>query len=146
MQDNTIPQPNDTTNNDRDIYMEIHAIAIRCPSLHFQYYHVKGHQDKDLNWQLTIAKQYNADVITMPSNIFKQAAPVAQPCRPPSLKQPNPTWRLVEKASAVNSSQHCAWQLQHHPTGYIYRRISTRHKLTSTWSSGKYSCPLLTPS
>jgi len=54
-------QPNDTTNDNSDIYMEIHQTATRSPALRYQYLHVKGHQDKDPKCQLTLAEHYNVE-------------------------------------------------------------------------------------
>jgi len=48
-------------NEDRDIFMEIHATSLKVSALTFQYFHVKGHQDKDPKHQLTLTKQYNVD-------------------------------------------------------------------------------------
>ncbi len=45
---NPSPRPNDTTNDDRNIYLAIQESAEQCPALHLQYWHVKGHQDNDL--------------------------------------------------------------------------------------------------
>jgi len=54
-------QPNDTTNDDSDIYMEIHHLSISSSALRYQYFHVKGHQDKDPKHQLTLAEHYNVE-------------------------------------------------------------------------------------
>jgi len=54
-------RPNDTTNNDMDLYMEIHATATKCQHILFQYLHVKGHQDAKPNHQLTTSEQHNVD-------------------------------------------------------------------------------------
>jgi len=54
-------QPNDTTNNECDLYLEIIAQVAQCTSIEYQYLHVKGHQDKNLEHQLTIAEQHNVD-------------------------------------------------------------------------------------
>jgi len=49
------------TNDDRDIYTEIHTTATHSPALRYQYFHVKGHQDKDPKHQLTLAEHYNVE-------------------------------------------------------------------------------------
>jgi len=51
MQTNTITQPNDTLNNDRDILLAITAVATSCLPVSLQYNHVKGHQDTQANLQ-----------------------------------------------------------------------------------------------
>jgi len=61
MQQERIQCPNNTTNNDCNIYLEITATAIRCIGITFQYLHVQGHLDTKLDHQLTIAKQHNID-------------------------------------------------------------------------------------
>jgi len=57
----SIMRPNDTTNDDYDIYLAIHAAAKQCPALRIQYWHVKGHQDNDPNHKLTVEEQHNVD-------------------------------------------------------------------------------------
>jgi len=61
-------RPNDATNDDRDIYLEIIATTKQVPRLTFQYFHVKGHQDKDPKHQLTLSEKYNVDC----DNLAKQ--------------------------------------------------------------------------
>jgi len=52
---------NKTTANDCNIYIAILDVADNCPSATFQYWHVKGHQDKDPTQKLTIPEQHNVD-------------------------------------------------------------------------------------
>jgi len=54
-------RPNDAMNDDWDIYLEIVAEANQCPVIKYQYAHVKGHQDKDPECQLTIPEQHNVE-------------------------------------------------------------------------------------
>ncbi len=54
-------RPNETTTDDRDIYLAIHETAQCCPQISFNYWHVKGHQDADHNHQLTVEEQHNVD-------------------------------------------------------------------------------------
>jgi len=61
MQTQTIVRPNDTTNDDWDIYIAIDAAAKQCQMVNFHYRHVKGHQDNDPQRQLTIPEQHNVD-------------------------------------------------------------------------------------
>jgi len=58
---NNITRPNDTTNDDRDIYLAIHETTKKCGMITFQFWHVKGHQDADSNHQLTVEEQHNMD-------------------------------------------------------------------------------------
>ncbi len=61
LQTTTSVRPNDTTNDDCNIYLAIHEAATQCLFIKFQYWHVKGHQDKDPKNHLTIAEQHNVD-------------------------------------------------------------------------------------
>jgi len=54
-------QPNDTTNDDHDIYLEISTLATKCQLLLPHFLHVKGHQDQKANQPLTIWEQFNID-------------------------------------------------------------------------------------
>ncbi len=54
-------RPNETTNDDCDIYLAIQESATQCPVICFQYWHVKGHQDNNPNHQLTMEEQHNVD-------------------------------------------------------------------------------------
>ncbi len=51
IQESTIAQPNDTTTNDHDLFLEITATAACCQSISFQYLHIKGHQDANPHCQ-----------------------------------------------------------------------------------------------
>ena len=61
LQQATTLRPNDTTNNDMDLYMEIIATIRACPRSTFQFIHVKGHQDTQRNHQLTTPEHHNVD-------------------------------------------------------------------------------------
>jgi len=57
----TTLRPNDTANDDRDIYLAICDALTKCTPLQPQLFHVKGHQDKDPKRPLTITEQLNVD-------------------------------------------------------------------------------------
>jgi len=57
----TITCPNETTNNDHNVYLEIMATAQRCQPLEIHYFHVLRHQDKKANHPLTITEQLNVE-------------------------------------------------------------------------------------
>jgi len=59
MQETTISHPNDTTANDRDIYLEITATATQCTNLAIRYQYVPGHQDTKANRPLTTIQEYH---------------------------------------------------------------------------------------
>jgi len=55
------PKPNDTTSDDRDIYIAISTLVLQCSPLQPRFLHVKGHQDAQANRPLTIIEQHNVD-------------------------------------------------------------------------------------
>jgi len=54
-------RPNDTMNNDQDVYLAINATITQCAPVTLQFLHVKGHQDSKSKKPLTIIKQFNVD-------------------------------------------------------------------------------------
>jgi len=54
MKDCVIVRPNDTTNDDHDLYAAITAEADKCRPVRITYIHVKGHQDANKEKPLTI--------------------------------------------------------------------------------------------
>jgi len=61
LKQNLRTRPNDTTNDDCDLYLAITEMASRCGSLMFKYIHVKGHQDKAKDHELTTAEKHNVE-------------------------------------------------------------------------------------
>jgi len=61
MQTTTIVHPNNTMNDDRDVYMEILNVTVHCTPLTFVFLHVKGHHDLQKNHPLTIIEQLNVN-------------------------------------------------------------------------------------
>ena len=61
MKNNAIRQPNDTTNDDYDIYATITAMAATCSPLQINYIHIKGHQDKSKERPLMMAGLHNVE-------------------------------------------------------------------------------------
>jgi len=49
MQTSTITCPNDTTNDDRDVFLAIHDIISKCALVSLHFFHVMGHQDSKSN-------------------------------------------------------------------------------------------------
>jgi len=61
-QDGQPPRPNDTTTNDRDLYVALADIVQQCQPLLLQFQHVQGHQDvKQRHRPLTLAEAYNVE-------------------------------------------------------------------------------------
>ena len=56
-----ITRPNDSTNDDRDVYLAISDAILKCCPLTTQLCHVKGHQDRDPKRKLTLPEQLNID-------------------------------------------------------------------------------------
>jgi len=82
--------PNDTTSDDRDVYLEISTLAQKFNPLIPQFLHVKGHQDQKANRPLTIWEQYNIDcddrakrytcnAVKSSTTLGNPAIPIAQP-------------------------------------------------------------------
>ncbi len=61
MQNATITCPNDTTDDNCDIYLAISENITQCAPITLQFLHVMGHQDIKLNRPLTITKQWNIE-------------------------------------------------------------------------------------
>jgi len=61
MRNATLIRPNDTTNDDRDVYLAIYEASSQCAPINIQFLHVKGHQDSKSNKPLTTIEQFNVD-------------------------------------------------------------------------------------
>jgi len=61
-QDEQTPRPNDTTANDRDLYVALADTIRQCQPLRLQFLHVQGHQDaKKQHRPLALAEVYNVE-------------------------------------------------------------------------------------
>jgi len=67
----TIRRPNDTTNDDYDLYVAILAEAKNCRPLRLHYIHVKGHQDQNKDTPLTIEAAHNVDCDNVAKNYVR---------------------------------------------------------------------------
>jgi len=83
-------RPNDTTNDDHDIYLEIAAQADQCTAIEYQYVHVKGHQDKDLEQQLTIPKQHNVECDRLAKHFIQTSPQTSTDLPTPEFKVAQP--------------------------------------------------------
>jgi len=52
---------NDTTKDDRDLYLAITTVISACHPLALKFLHVKGHQDEKANQPLTIKEILNIE-------------------------------------------------------------------------------------
>ncbi len=60
-QEPQIQRPNDTTANDRDLYVAIASTIQQCRPLLMQFIHVPGHQDAKKKRPLTLVELYNVE-------------------------------------------------------------------------------------
>jgi len=60
-QEQSILRPNDTTANDRDLYVAIATTVQQCHPLNLQFLHVSGHQDTKKKRPLTLVEMYNIE-------------------------------------------------------------------------------------
>jgi len=74
MKRNLRTRPNDTTNDDRDLYMAITDAASKGNALNFKDIHVKGHQDKATDHELTPAKKHNVECDCLAKLYVKNSA------------------------------------------------------------------------
>jgi len=72
MKDCIIIQPNDTTNDDYNLYAAITVEAAKCCPLHIHYIHIKGHQDQKNDKPLTTEKAHNVDCDNAAKNYVRQ--------------------------------------------------------------------------
>jgi len=56
-----ITRPNDTTNDDHDVYLAINETISQCAPVTLRFIHVKGHQDSKSKKPLTLIEQFNVD-------------------------------------------------------------------------------------
>jgi len=100
LQQTTTLHPNDTTDNDMDLYLEINATARTCPRILFQYLHVKGHQDAKPNHQLTTTEQHNIDCDRCAKDhVWKK--------QPPSTLYGNPAFAVAQPHICINGRIIC---------------------------------------
>jgi len=100
LQQMTTLHPNDTMNNDMDLYMEINATARSCTCILFQYLHVKGHQDAKTNHQLTTTEQHNVDC-------DRHAKDHVQQQHPPSTLYGNPAFEVARPHLCIHGKIIC---------------------------------------
>jgi len=85
-----IVRPNETTADDRDVYLAIIETTTQCAPVTLQFLHVMGHQDTKSNQPLTITEQWNVEcdkkaklyvttTKTQSTSLSNPAIPAAQP-------------------------------------------------------------------
>jgi len=90
MQNSMIVRPNETTADDRDVYLAIIETTTQCAPVTLQFLHVMGHQDTKSHRPLTITEQWNVEcdkkaklyvmtTKTQSTSFSNPAIPAAQP-------------------------------------------------------------------
>jgi len=90
MWDCVIKRPNDTTNDDYDLYAAITAEAAQCHPICVQYIHVKGHQDKNKDQPLTTEAIHNIDCDNTAKNYVHTCNLQSMTLNNPELKAAQP--------------------------------------------------------
>jgi len=140
------PRPNDTTNNDQDIFMEIQVMAAQTKAIHYEYYHMKGHQDKDPEHKLTLAEQYNVNCNHYTKEYVQSTNLCSTHINNPAFAAAQPHLMIEGKVICCRFLPSlCAAAFTPH-TGSTWKRDYHGCTLRLTRYSGRY-CPwLLTPS
>ncbi len=90
-------RPNDTTGNDRDLYLAISTMARRCTPLKASFIHVKGHQDKDPKRMLTVVEQYNIECDKHAKTYTRMATQRSTALANPAIPEAQPHLRIRGK-------------------------------------------------
>ncbi len=101
MQNTTIVHPNDTTADDRDLFLEITTTAAWCQNT-LQYIHIKGHQDTNKDCLLTIPKQHNVDCNQLAKEHVKSSTIL-------SISYDNPAFDATQLQLRIDRNVICHW-------------------------------------
>jgi len=120
----SIPRPNDTTNDDRDLYLAISNMACNCHPLRPRFVHVKGHQDKDPHRLLTLPEQYNFDCDRWAKQYTQTATQLSTTFSNPAIPDAKPHLRIRGKIICrrmlkalrheIDFPEYCAYLKQKH--------------------------------
>ncbi len=97
MQNDNIPRPNDTTNDNRDLYTAIMATISACHQLVLQFHHVKGHQDEKANRPLTIEEILNIECDQLAKQYAKNSSIKSTTLDNPEIEEIQPHLRIAGK-------------------------------------------------
>jgi len=97
MQDDSLPRPNDTTNDDRDLYMAITATISDCRPLVLHFNHVKGHQDEKANRPLTIEEILNIECDRLAKQYANDSSTKSTTLDNPEIEEIQPHLRIAGK-------------------------------------------------
>ncbi len=101
----TTTRPNDTTDNDRDIYLAIRNATIRCNPLKVNFIHVKGHQDKNPKRALTVVENYNIECDKRAKAYTRTAKQCSTTFDNPAIPEAQPHLRIRGKLICRNLLQ-----------------------------------------
>jgi len=104
LQASEFPCPNDTTNDDCDLFMAIDAVIHICKPLELQFLHVKGHQDTKAHCPLTIMENTMWNATAWQNSMWVLPPYSAHHWTTWKSRQPNPTSASMVKKSANVSS------------------------------------------
>jgi len=97
-----IGRPNDTTNDDYDLYVAILVEAKTCRPLWIHFIHVKGHQDKNKDTPLTVEAAHNVACDTAAKN-YVRACPLQ------STMLQNPAIDAAQPHLLIRGKIICRW-------------------------------------
>jgi len=97
MQQETIIRPNDTTADDRDIYLAILAATKRCSPIKITYAHVKGHQDRKPDHPLTTEELHNVECDKLAKAFVCQHRTRSTQYNNPEMEEGQPHLTIADK-------------------------------------------------
>jgi len=93
----TITRPNDTTNDDRDVYLAIHQAILDCQPITLKFFHVKGHQDSKSKKPLTTIEQCNVDCDHRAKQFVRTSTQASTSFHNPEIPAARPHLRIAGK-------------------------------------------------
>jgi len=97
MHEQTILRPNDTTNDDRDLYLAIKTTTDECHPLALQFLHVKGHPDAKANQPLTIEEILNIECDRLAKQYVQESTIKSTTLDNPEIVEAQPHLRIAGK-------------------------------------------------
>jgi len=132
----TITHPNDTMNNNRDVYLAIQEAILECTPITLQFFHVKGHQDSKSNKLLTVIEQFNVECDCHAKQFVRTLTQASTSFNNPEIPAARPHLWIDGKSYVGNSFLPSAKQcLCPHITS-IYGRNLNGHPTFWTQSTG----------
>jgi len=98
----SVLRPNDTTTNDRNLYLAISSMTRKCTPLKPSFIHVKGHQDKDPKKPLTVIETYNIECDRRAKAYTQHATQQSTTFDNPAIPEAQPHLRIRGKIICRN--------------------------------------------